>query len=389
MFFKINKNSTRFLTNVVSVSLGMRLFSMSIIIPFLSVYALNLKDGAPWLTGYALGIFGLTQAALQIPFGMLSDRIGYKRMLVAGLIMLIAGLLTAAYAESIYGLIFARALQGSGAIVTVGYSWISSVTSDEERDKALTKLGAILATFNMLSYIVGPLVHIFLNVSQMFILAAILISICLIWVLFGTKQATIAQRQKHQLEQKEKSVLNKSTILSGLMLSVNNLLMMSLFFMLPLLLRNLLQTNQMWIVLVPAILVAIGFLRIFSKQASRGNGKRLLYILYFLQGAGFLFLYFRTLPTIILGSTLLMTGSFTISTIIPMLQNKHISNSQRGKGNGVMVSLQYFGSFLGAAVTGTIWSFSPTYAFIFTGAVTVVGLVLVRMADDINEKVSL
>ena len=84
------------------VTLGMRLFSMLIIIPFLSVYALNLEGGAPWLTGYALGIFGLTQAVLQIPFGMLSDRIGYKKMMLAGLIMLIAGLLTAAYAANIY-----------------------------------------------------------------------------------------------------------------------------------------------------------------------------------------------------------------------------------------------------------------------------------------------
>jgi MFS family permease len=72
-------NATRQLANILSVTLGMRLFSMLIIIPFLSVYALNLEGGAPWLTGYALGIFGLTQAVLQIPFGMLSDRIGYKR----------------------------------------------------------------------------------------------------------------------------------------------------------------------------------------------------------------------------------------------------------------------------------------------------------------------
>ena len=384
MFLKITKNSTGYLTNVISISLGMRLFSMSIIIPFLSVYALNLKGGAPWLTGYALGIFGLTQAALQIPFGILSDRIGYKKMLVAGLIMLIAGLLTAAYAENIYWLIFARALQGSGAIVTVGYSWISSVTSDEERDKALTKLGAMLATFNMMSYIVGPLVHIFLNVSQMFILAAVLISICLVWVLVGTKQTTMAQRQKHQLEQKEKFVLNKSTFVSGLMLTVNNLLMMSLFFMLPLLLKNHLETNQMWIVLIPAIIVAIGLLRIISKQASRGDGKRLLYLLYFLQGTGFLFLYFRTLPTMIVGTTLLMTGSFSISTIVPMLLNKHMSNSHRGKSNGVMVSLQYFGSFLGAALTGTIWSIAPVFAFLFAWAVTIIGMILVNISDNKN-----
>jgi len=377
----MTKNSTTHLTNVISITLGMRLFSMSIIIPFLSVYALNLKGGAPWLTGYALGIFGLTQSILQIPFGMLSDRIGYKKMLVAGLLMLIAGLLAAAYSTNIYWLIFSRALQGSGAIVTVGYSWISSVSEEQERDKALTKLGAMLAAFNMLSFVVGPLVHIFLGVSQMFILAAVMISICLVWVLFDTKQTTPAQRQKHQNEQKEKSVLNKRTFTSGLMLTVNNLLMMSFFFMIPLLLKGMLETNQMWLVLTPAILIAILLLKILSQQASKGKGKQLLYGLYLLQGIGFGFLYFQTLPTIIIGTVLLMTGSFSITTIVPMLLNKHLGNRQRGKGNGIMVSLQYFGSFLGAALTGTLWSISPGIAFIFTGSITIVGLTLVKIMD--------
>ena len=377
----MEKKFTSHLTNVISVTLGMRLFSMNIIIPFLSVYALNLKGGAPWLTGYALGIFGLTQAVLQIPFGILSDRIGYKKMLIAGLLMLIAGLLTAAYSQSIYGLIFSRALQGSGAIVTVGYSWISAVAEDEERDKALTKLGALLAGFNMLSFVVGPMVHIFLKVNKMFIFSAVLIAICLVWILFDTKQATPDQRQKHQIVQKEKSVYNKRTLTSGLMLTVNNILVMSFFFMLPLLLMGILNTNQMWIVLTPALIIALLLLRVVSKKASKGKGKQWLYVLYTLQGIGFVFLYFHTLPTIIMGTILLISGSFSITTIVPMILNRHLDNRHRGKGNGVMVSLQYFGSFLGAALTGTLWHIAPNATFLFAVLITLGGIFLVSMMD--------
>ncbi|MRT93957.1 MFS transporter [Ancylomarina sp. 16SWW S1-10-2] len=377
----MKKNLTSHLTNVISVTLGMRLFSMNIIIPFLSVYALNLKGGSPWLTGYALGIFGLTQAVLQIPFGILSDRIGYKKMLIAGLLMLIAGLLAAAYSQSIYWLIFSRALQGSGAIVTVGYSWISAVAENEERDKALTKLGAMLAGFNMLSFVVGPMVHIFLKVNQMFIFSAVLIAICLVWILFDTKQATPDQRQKHQIVQKEKSVYNKRTLTSGLMLTVNNLLVMSFFFMLPLLLRGILSTNQMWVVLTPAIIIALLLLRIVSKKASKGKGKQWLYVLYALQGIGFVFLYFHNLGTIIVATILLVSGSFSITTIVPIILNRHLSNLHRGKGNGVMVSLQYFGSFLGAALTGTLWHIAPNATFLFAGLITLGGIFLVSMMD--------
>ena len=350
---------------------------MSIIIPFLSVYALNLEGGSPALIGYALGIFGLTQAILQIPFGALSDRIGYKKMMLAGLIMLIAGLLTAAYASNIYWLIFARALQGSGAIVTVGYSWISSAVGDETRDKALTKLGAVLGTFTMLSYTIGPLVHIVLSVSQMFIFSAILIAGCLIWVLLYTKQVDPLLRKAHCSQKKTKQkVVTRKNLTMGFMLTTNNLMMMAFFFMLPLLLKGILATNQMWIILTPAILVAIGLLPLFSKLATKGKGWRIIALLFLFEGIGFALLAFDSLSTIIAGTIFLMSGCFSISTIVPMIANKGISNEQRGKGNGIIVSLQYFGSFLGAALTGILWGISPTIAFIFTGFTTLIGILL-------------
>ena len=378
--YKMSKN-IKYLTNVISITLGLRLFSMSIIIPFLSAYSMNLKGGTPALTGYALGIFGLTQALLQIPFGALSDKIGYKKVMLAGLVMLVAGLLTAAFANSIYGLIFARALQGSGAIVTVGYSWLSSVAGDVERDKILTKLGALLATFTMLSYVLGPLVHIFLNVSEMFVFSAILIIGCFFWVLLGTKQVDPVLRKETLQKHKEKTVFTLSHLTKSLLLTFNNLLMMAFFFMLPLLLKGHLATNQMWIVLSPSILIAIGVLPFFSKRAANGNPKAILTLLFLFLGTGFLLIYFQTVWSIVAGTVLLMMGVFSIASIVPMLVNRGIDNKQRGKGNGVMVSMQYFGSFLGAAVTGRLWASGAAIAFGFTGIITLAGIVLINLGE--------
>ena len=387
-FIQEMSKATRHLTTVVSTTLGMRLFSMSIIIPFLSVYALNIEGGSPALIGYALGIFGLTQSILQIPFGMLSDRIGYKKMMIAGLLMLIAGLLAAAYATNIYGLIFARALQGSGAIVTVGYSWISSVASNEDRNRELTRLGAVIGTFTMLSFTVGPLLHIFMNVSQMFIFSAVLIFCCMIWVMLDTKQVSQEKRKLFASAKTEKkTVFNRKNLTMGLMLTVNNLLMMAFFYMLPLLLDGILETNQMWMILTPAILVSIGLLPLFSKVADKGKSHFLIIFLYLLEGIGFLLIYFQTLTGICIGTILLMSGAFSISTIVPMLANKEMDNKQRGKGNGIIVSLQYFGSFLGAAVTGIFWSISPDIAFLFTAVMTGLGIMLVLTFPRRKKKV--
>ena len=372
------RSVTRHLTNVLSVTLGVRLFSMSTIIPFLSVYALNLEGGAPSLTGYALGIYGLSQAALQIPFGMLGDRIGYKKIMLVGLIMLIIGLVVAAYARDIYWLIFARALQGSGAIVTVGYSWISSVVADDHRDRELTRLGAVIGTFTMLSYTVGPLIHIFLDVNEMFLLSAVLVTICFFWVLFNTRQVPPGIRKLHVAQSKPaKSVFNRKNLTLGFMLMVNSLLMMSFFFMIPLLLEGIFKTNQIWIVVTPAILIAISLLPLTSKIAGKGKARHLITFLYLLEGLGFTLIYIRTLPFILAGTVLLMSGYFSISTIVPMLVNKDMDHRQRGKGNGVVVSLQYLGSFLGAAVTGSLWSVSPKFAFLFTGVMTLTGIFMI------------
>lgn len=352
---------------------------MSTIIPFLSVYALNMEGGAPSLTGYALGIFGLTQAILQIPAGMLGDRIGYKKVMLGGLVMLIAGLVAAGLATNIYWLIFARALQGSGAVVTVGYSWISSVAGDESRDKELARLGTVIGTFTMLSYTIGPLIHILLDVNEMFLFSSVLVTVCVIWVMLDTKKVPREQRKRYASQNKKiKSVFNRKNISLGLLLTVNSLMNMSFFFMLPLLLEGILGTSQMWIVLTPAILISLSLTPLTSKIARAGKARRLITLLYLLEGLGFILVYTRNLPGIMAGAIILMSGAFSISVIVPILANKDMDDSQRGKGNGVVVSLQYLGSFLGAALTGTFWSISPDLAFFFAGIMVLSGVTMIR-----------
>lgn len=369
------------LLNILSVTLGVRLFSLLIIAPFFSVFAMGLKGGSPSLTGMALGIFGLTQAALQIPFGILADKVGYKKMMMVGLIMLIVGLVIAAFSEKITTLVFSRALQGSGAIVTVGYSWIASITDGEERNKALTRLSSVIAFSTMMSYVIGALVHIFLDVNHMFLFSAVLVLMCLIMVIFGTHpvdaKLRISRAKQNNVQSHSQSVFSLENILKSSLLTINNLLMMAFFFIFPLMLKNHLAGNQSWIILVPAIILSIISLNLFSRITFKGYDVYILILLLLFEGAGFWLIYLNTIASLSAGTVLLMSGFFSVSTIVPIILNKNMDKSQMGKGNGVMVSFQYFGSFLGAMVTGIFWQSSMQHAFLFLATVVVVGICLV------------
>lgn len=385
-------NSLKHLTNILSISLGIRFFSMKIVLPFLSFYALSLEDGDPALTGYALGIFGLTQAVFQIPLGTLSDRIGFKKVMIMGLVLLITGLITAAFAKSVYWFIFARALQGSGAIVTVGYSWISSSAVDAERDHELTRLGAIIGFFTMLSYTIGPLFHIFMSISQMFLFSAFLVFCCMIWIITRTHHVAPEKRIQYVSEKiKHKSVFNRTNLSLGLLLTLNGILMLSFFFTIPLLLKGIMETEEMWKIITPSILISIGLLPVFSKLITHYNPRIILIFLFILEGAGFILLFKGNITQLFAGTAFIMTGSFSISTLIPMLANRNINNNQRGKGNGIIVSMQYFGSFLGAITTGYFWGISKLCTFTFAWIIALSGIFIIfsisfnKISDNDNE----
>src|SRR5665213_1602474 len=107
------------------------------IYPVFAAYARGLAGANPYLIGEALGIYGLTQGLLQIPFGLLSDRFGRKPMIVAGLILFGIGSAVAALSHSIGGVIFGRALQGAGAVGSVILALLADLTREESRTKAM------------------------------------------------------------------------------------------------------------------------------------------------------------------------------------------------------------------------------------------------------------
>ena len=161
---------------------GLRMLGMLMILPVFALYAQHLPGGDNHtLVGLTLGIYGLTQAVLMIPFGMASDRIGRKKIIVLGLLIFAFGSFVAAWAPDIYWTIAGRALQGAGAISAAVTALLADLTREEHRTKAMAVIGSTIGIAFALSLVLGPALDHLIGVPGIFALTGVL-ALLAIWV---------------------------------------------------------------------------------------------------------------------------------------------------------------------------------------------------------------
>jgi len=154
---------------------ALRMLGLFIVLPVFALEAARLPGGDdPARVGFAMGLYGLTQAFLQIPFGIASDRFGRKRTIVAGLLLFAVGKPIAAWAPDLTWLAIGRALQGAGAVSAAVTAFLADVTRDAVRTKAMAIVGASIALMFALSLVIAPLLAGWVGLSGIFLITAAL-----------------------------------------------------------------------------------------------------------------------------------------------------------------------------------------------------------------------
>ncbi|MDH3282643.1 MAG: MFS transporter, partial [Gammaproteobacteria bacterium] len=183
---------------------SLRMFGLFLVLPVLALYADGLAGATPMLMGLALGAYGLTQAILQIPYGLASDRLGRKPVIAFGLVVFALGSVLAANANTIGWMIAGRALQGAGAIAAVVLAFTADLTREEQRPKAMAFLGVSIGLAFMLALMVGPPLAGWIGVRGLFWVTA---GLALAAILLLSIAPTPAQSRHHDVQTAPQEIL--------------------------------------------------------------------------------------------------------------------------------------------------------------------------------------
>lgn len=356
------KKENLILVIVIALALGSRQLAMNIVTPFVAYYAQTLLFGSLVLGGIALGIFNLTQGFCQVPFGNLYDKIGGKKVVLIGLGVLICGLFLSFISNNAYVYVLSRALQGSGAITSAAYSWLSKIVSPEERADSISLVGVVVGLASAIALGGGPVLIKFISVKTLYLASTIIVSLVFLFVLFFVKSDVVENTKKEKIEGKGiylKKIFKDKKFISYLIIAFSaNYIGIASFFLIPEYLKLSIGIDSMWKVLTPAILIAIVIMRVSTKFIKKGYVKRVA----FLAGigtiiAGLLLLTESRNLFLLLIESILVFGAYTVVTaLIPTVINDFVDDQFRGLVNGIANGCSYLGSFLGATISGLLFS---------------------------------
>ena len=337
----------------------LRMLPLFMILPVLSLSENTYMYATPQLLGLALGIYGLTQASLQIPFGMLSDRWGRKPIIVLGLIIFGIGSLIAATADSVHGLLIGRALQGAGAVAAALMALAADLTRKECRTKAMAYIGISIGAAFSIAFILGPILYAYIGIKGLFYLSACLSILAIITLLTIVPNPTKKVRNVNSPNLRDiKSVLvNTSLIKLDISIFSSHLILMANFVAIPITLRDSMQlpTISHWQVYLTAIFASL-FIMVpfimFGERLKKENLFLILSILLIMLSQIGLALFGLSLNFIIIFLVLFFGAFNYLEALLPSKVSKTTQKNTKGTALGVYSTSQFIGIFIGGLAGG-------------------------------------
>ena len=349
----------------LSLILFLRFLGLFLVLPVLSVYALDLKGATPFLVGVIVGGYALTQAIFQVPFGTMSDKIGRKPTILFGLLIFFAGSLLCAYSTDIYMLMFGRFLQGAGAIGSVVTAMIADLVEEKTRGHAMAIMGGFIAMSFAFAMALGPVIASHYGISVIFFITAILAVVAII-VLFV--KVPTPPKIKHIYHEKTKTsdILKDPNLLGMIIINaMQKGLMTAAFVIIPVFLTKPeygfnWDKSELWMVYAPAMiagLIAMGPAAIFGEK--RNIPKQIFMVSIVLFIASFVMMGTTTSSSVFVTAVIFFFIAFNMmEPLVQSMISKFAKVHQKGAALGIANSAAYFMTFLGGTFAGLYLNFS-------------------------------
>ncbi len=348
---------------VVSLISALRLLGIFLMLPIFSAYAVRYPNASLALAGVAFGIYALSQCVFQIPLGWASDRWGRRPVLVMGLALFSLGSLGCALATDIYGLIFARALQGSAAVGSVALAALADFTRPSVRTQAFTITGIAIGSAFMIGLLGGPVLaaHIGLN-GLFYVLAALgFLAMLLAWTSFPQAREPAQHEPPLAVKPILFSIDLRPIFIATFVLSFALNLF---FFTYPLSWTELgLEKADLWkvylIIFLPSIVLVFPYMR---RAEKRGHYRLPILLGWSTATAGYAVYLFGAQHDFLLylSGAAFFLGYSLYQPMLPAFLTQRIPPGGRGTATGVYTFFGFVGSSLGGMLAGALIHISPS-----------------------------
>lgn len=359
--------------------MAFRMLGLFIIIPIFSPYLQTLVHSTPLLIGLTMGIYGLTQAILQIPFGILSDYIGRREVITIGLLLFFLGSILAGSSDNIYIVLLGRALQGSGAISSSLIALLSDLTTEQSRTKAMAVLGMSIGSAFMAAFMFGPLLNSFIPVHKIFYLVAFLVLpiLFILWKIVPVPDRSHLTQYNAEISRvtnifHDKTMLKQLVLHSFGIFTLHGILMAN-FVAIPLLLKQLgLAVGTQGFAYIKVFLVAVLFmvpLIIYSEKNNKQKKVLILSVLLLFISELIFWLLSDTFWGIMLGMVVFFIGFNVLEASLPSIISKIAPKQNKGAALGMYSTAQFLGPMLGGLLSGILFKYYGLVSIFILGLV--------------------
>ncbi len=354
---------------------ALRMLGMFLVLPVLALYAAGLPDAGDnkMLVGLAMGMYGLTQAVLQLPLGMASDRFGRKKVIYLGLLVFAVGSFMAAVATSLPMLVLARAIQGAGAVSAAVTALVADLTREEVRTRAMAMIGLSIGLTFSASLVISPLLSEYIGVAGLFALTGVLTLLSMLVVKFlvpDPVRSKLHEDAEVQPARFGEVLKNKELLRLNFGIFALQCGMMALFTSLPFALQDLgLNKAHHWQVYLPATLIGLVLMiPAIIVGETRNKLKQIFLLGIALIFASQLGLLFGLHSVWLIGLSLIVyfIGFNILEASQPSLVSKIAPAELKGTAMGVYNTMQSVGLFSGGALGGLLFhhfGFNGVFAF--------------------------